>query len=117
MEAIASKGGQALRAKLAGSAFDASELKPITTLEDAKLALDEVRIAVMTRRITHAEGNAASKSISEWVKTQVATNTDKLVNELTGELKAKTQEIEELNKRIADLSRQQAKDSRVLRAS
>jgi hypothetical protein len=117
MEAIASKGGQALRAKLAGSAFEASELKPIATLEDAKLALDEIRIAVMTRRLTHAEGNAAAKAISEWVKTQAATNTDKLVNELTVELKAKTQKIDELTKKVAELSRQKASESRVLRAS
>jgi hypothetical protein len=101
----ASLGGQATRARFGGAAFEAGELKPINSLEDAKLSLDEIRIAVMTRRLTHAEGNAASKAISEWVKTQAATNTERLVNELTAELKEKTKEIADLRTQLSNRMR------------
>jgi hypothetical protein len=101
MRAIAALGGAATRAKYAGQAFDPTDLPPIVTLEDAKRALDAIRMAVLTRRITHAEGNAASKAIDSWVKTETAAITSRLVNELRVELETRTTEIAELRKRLA----------------
>jgi hypothetical protein len=101
MRELASLGGQALRRKLEGEAFTADELQPITSLEGAKAALDQIRVAVLTRRITHSEGASASKAVSEWVKTHGATTTATLVNELRLELEAKTNEIEALRGQLA----------------
>ena len=100
MAEIATRGGTALRAKLAGQAFEPAELPPIESLEDAKLALDAIRIAVLCRRITHAEGNAAAKAIDSWVKTETAAITARLVNELRAELESKSQEIDALKRQL-----------------
>lgn len=105
LESIASLGGQALARKLAGSAFEAADLAPLVTLEDAKLALDEIRVAVLTRRVTHTEGASAAKAVSEWVKTEGAATTSRLVNELRVELDARLEEIAELRKQLANKSR------------
>jgi hypothetical protein len=98
MRDIASRGGQATRARLMGVAFEAEQLPPLRTIEDAKAGLDQVRIAVMTRRLTHAEGNAASKAIAEWIKGEGAAVTSRLVNELRTELDAKEAELAALRK-------------------
>ena len=100
MREIGVRGGAALRAKLAGQAFEPAELPPIESLEDAKLALDAIRIAVLCRRITHAEGNAAAKAIDSWVKTETAAITARLVNELRAELESKSQEIDALKRQL-----------------
>lgn len=98
--ASASLGGQALRAKLAGSAFTVEELPPLETLEDAKHALDVIRTAVMTRRLTHAEGNSAARAVGEWVKTEGAASTARIVGELRAELEAKAAEIAVLRRQL-----------------
>ena len=100
MQELASLGGQAQQRKFGGTAFEAGDLKPIASLEDAKTALDEIRVAVLTRRITHSEGSAASKAVAEWVKAESATVTQRLVNELRAELEAKQHAIEELRKQV-----------------
>ena len=56
---------------------------------------------MLTRRITHAEATAASRAVSEWVKTEGARMTKVLVVELTAELKAKAREIDELRAELA----------------
>ena len=103
---IASAGGAALRAKLAGAAFEAADLKPILTLEDAKLALDEIRVATLTRRVTHGEATAATKAIDSWCKAEAATLTARLVGELRAELDIKTREINALRKQLGGTPRQ-----------
>ena len=103
---IASAGGAALRAKLAGAAFEAHELAPILTIEDAKRAHDAVRIAVLCRRITHGEGSAATKAIDGWIKAEAATLTARLVGELRAELDIKTREINALRKQLGGTPRQ-----------
>ena len=95
------KGGAATAAKLAGAGFSAGDLQPVTTLEEAKLALIQIRDAVLTRKITHNEGASASKSIAEWLKVETASQTQRLVNELTKELEAKSREIETLRQQLA----------------
>ena len=82
MAEISRKGGQATAARFASVPFVAEDVPRIETLEDAKLALDNIRIAVLTRRITHAEGNAASKAVSEWCKAEGMAATGRLVTEL-----------------------------------
>lgn len=101
MREVSRLGGAASAAKSAGVAFQAEEVTRIETLEDAKAALDTVRVAVLTRRITHAEGNAASKAVSEWVKTEGVAATGRLVTELHRELAAKTEEIDALRRQLA----------------
>ncbi len=101
MREMASKGGLATARKHHGEGFCEEDLVEITSLEDAKLALDQIRVAVLTRRITHAEATAASRAVSEWVKTEGARMTKVLVVELTAELDAKAREIDELRAELA----------------
>ncbi len=105
MRARAILGGQAAAAMRAGAAFTAGDLPPLASVEDAKAALDVIRVAIMSRRLTHAEGNAASKAVAEWVKAETAAITSRLVNELKGELQAKADEIAALRKQLAGGSR------------
>lgn len=101
MRAIGLVGGQATKRKHAGAGFAANQVKPITTLEDAKLALDEIRVAILTRRITYAEGASASKAVDLWVRAESVAGTGRLVNELRAELEKKAQEILELRRQLA----------------
>lgn len=96
-------GGEATAAKNRSAPYTLEELPTIETIPDAKRALDEVRRAVMTRRLTHAEGNAASKAVAEWVKAEQARLGD-ILGELQAELDQKTQEIDALRKQIASQS-------------
>jgi len=98
---IAHLGGEATKAKNTGAAFTADQLPAIETLDDASKALDAIRVAVLTRRISHNEANAASKAIDSWVKAQTATMTRTLVDELRTELEQRTKEIEALRKQLA----------------
>lgn len=100
MAALASLGGQAVKAKFGGQAFEAADIKPIESIEDAKEALDDIRVAIMSRRLTHAEGNAASKTVAEWVKAEGAAVTQRLITELRTALEEKTDEIEALRKQL-----------------
>ena len=108
MREMASKGGVATARKHRSDGFSEEDLAEITSLEDAKLALDQIRVAVLTRQITHAEATAASRAISEWVKTESATMTKALINETTAELAAKSEEIKALKQQVATLKRQRA---------
>ena len=105
MTARAKLGGQATAAKHATEGFAPEELTPIESLEDALQALDQIRVAVLTRRITHSEGGAASRAVGEWVRTHGARLTQALVTELQGELNARTKEIDDLRKQLAKASR------------
>ena len=80
--------------------FDAAELPPITTLEGAQLALDAVRIAVLTGKITSAQARSASGAVDSWIRANTALVTQRLVGELRGELAAKAKEIEALRKKL-----------------
>jgi hypothetical protein len=100
MAEIGRLGGAATRVRLTGEAFKAEELRPLRTIEDAKAALDLIRVAVMTRRLTHAEGNAASRAVAEWIKGETAAITARLVNELRGELEAKAAEMAQLRQQL-----------------
>lgn len=97
----ARKGGEATRRKYETDGIGADDLVTLTTLEDAKLALDQIRRGVLTRQITHAEANAGSKAVSEWVKTARALLTRSLVNELQRELDDRTHEIDQLRTELA----------------
>ena len=105
MREMASKGGMATAHKHRGGGFAKEDLVEITSLEGAKLALDQIRVAVLTRQITHAEATAATRAVSEWVKTESARMTKSLVTELTTELDAKAHEIAELRAELAKASR------------
>jgi hypothetical protein len=100
MKARSALGGAALAREYQSEGFTAEELPKLVTLDDAMAALDTVRVAVLSRRISHAEANAASKSISEWVKAHGNAATMRIVGELTKELDAKTSEIETLRKQL-----------------
>src|SRR2546423_346333 len=86
MKEISALGGAANKAKLSAPAFEPEQLKPIVTLGDAKLALDEIRVGILTRRITHGEGNAAATAVREWVKAEQATVSKTLTDDLRAEL-------------------------------
>jgi len=94
-------GGAAKAMRDAGEAFTPDQLPPLQDLESAKAALDAVRVAVLCRRISANEGNAASKAVSEWVKTETAAITARLVNELRAELDNRAKEIADLRKQLA----------------
>jgi hypothetical protein len=111
----AMKGGEALKRKHDGGGFAIEDLPPVTTLEDAKLALDAIRVAVLTRRITDREANSASKAVSEWVKAEASAQTQRLVTELKAELERKTGEIEVLRQQLATQGRAQ-RSMRVVKA-
>ena len=100
LASIASSGGAATAAKHAGQAFAANEITVLESFEDAKRAFDDVRRAVLTRRITHTEGNAATKAIEGWIKAETAGITRGLVNELRAELDARGREIEQLRGQV-----------------
>ena len=108
MRTMAVKGGLATARKHRSEGFGREEIVDLVSLEDAKLALDQVRVAVLTRKITHAEATAATRAVSEWVKTESARMTKSLVNELTTELDAKAHEIAELRAELAKASRMRA---------
>jgi len=101
MKDIGSRGGHATKARWETPGFTPDELPPLLTLEDAKVCLDAIRRGILTRTITHAEGNAASKAVSEWCKAESAALTQRLVGELERELQDKTREIEELRSELA----------------
>jgi uncharacterized protein involved in exopolysaccharide biosynthesis len=105
LRAAGSLGGVATAAKHASAAFTPEDLEPIVTLEDAMKRLDVIQSAVLTRRITHGEGNAAAKVLDSWIKAHGAHLTSGLVNELRAELDAKTREIETLRKELANHTR------------
>lgn len=105
MQEIRSSGGRATAAKHASAGFLPGEITRVTTLEEAKNALAEIHIAVLTRRITDREGNAASKALAEWTKVEAGAQTQRLVGELQRELDAKGKEIEELRRQLAAGSR------------
>ncbi len=105
LRAAASLGGQATKAKHEGAAFTAEDLPRICTVEDAMQRLDTIQSAVLTRRISHHEGNAAAKVIDSWIKAHAAKLTVGLVNELRAELDAKTREIESLRAQLAGQAR------------
>lgn len=104
----AALGGEATKRKLDGGGFNEDEIVPLITIEDAKLAHDQIRRGIMTRRCTHAEGNAASKAVDNWVRTETAAITQRLVTELRVEMEAKTAEIETLRKQLATRSQMRA---------
>jgi hypothetical protein len=98
--AISAAGGRATAARLGGEAFTAGDLPPLVSIEDAKLALDAIRVATLTRRITHSESRAAAGAVKEWIAAETAAQTQRLVNELSRELEAKTEEIKALRKQL-----------------
>lgn len=95
------KGGLSTKAKWDATGLDPEEIVDLETLDDAKAALDQVRRAVLQKRLFHSEANACSKAIAEWVKTEAANMTRGLVNDLRDELEAKTKEIEALRQQIS----------------
>lgn len=101
MREVSVKGGQATKAAWAAEGFTLAELPRLTDIESAMAALDTVRQAAMTRRLTHAEANAASKSLAEWIKGHAVLQTQRIVTELQRELDAKGDEIEQLRKQLA----------------
>lgn len=105
MRELSAKGGESTARAWQSEGFKLDELPEMTTLEDAKLALDAIRRAVLTRKITHAEGNAASKAVSEWVKAESSAQTARIVNELQRELDEKAREINELREQLAKRNR------------
>ena len=98
-------GGRARAIRDAGAAFDATEIPPLESLEDAKLALDAIRVAVLSRRITHAEGSSATRTVEAWVKAEGAALTAKLVGEIRRELDAKQLEIDALRAQLSGKGR------------
>lgn len=101
MREIAAKGGNALREKLALPGYAEGEVPRVTSLEEAKSALADIHVAVLTRRITDKEAQAATKAVAEWIKGDNATTSNTLVKELRAELDAKKSEIAALRKQLA----------------
>lgn len=100
-ETAAAFGGKGGKAKRHAAPFALEELSTLRTVEDCKRALDQVRVAVLTRRITPAEGNSASRALDAWTKAEGAAVTARLVGELRAELASKAAEIAELRKALA----------------
>lgn len=98
---IGAKGGHALREKMASPGFSLDDLPEIRTLEDAKQRLDAIQRAILTRQVTHHEGNAACRAVAEWVKVESVAITQRLVVELEKELQEKTAEINALKSQLA----------------
>jgi hypothetical protein len=94
-------GARGLALKYSGDGFTLEELPAISTLEDAKLALDQIRRAVMMRRLTHSEGTSASTAVDRWVRAESAAVSVRLVGELQRELDTRTKEIEALRKQLS----------------
>ena len=84
-----------------GTAFEPGDVVALETLDDAKVALDQIRRAVLTRQITHSEGSSATKAVDSWVKTESAIATRRIVDELQRELDARADEIAELRSELA----------------
>ena len=103
MREARSKGGRATAAKHHAKPFSADEIVKLVTLEDAKLALDQIRTAVLLRRITHSEGASATKAVDSWVRTEAAVLTSALVGDLRRELAAKTGEIDAVRTELAQV--------------
>jgi hypothetical protein len=101
IRAAASRGGRATKAKHAGAAFHADDLPQLETLDDALSYTAMICRAVLTRRITHNESNAAAKAVDSWVKAKQASMTAQLVEELRAELDAKQTEIDGLRQQLA----------------
>jgi len=101
MSEIGKLGARQTNARWEGSPFDPDELGELKDLEDAKLALDTIRRAVLSRQITPNEGNSATKAVSEWCKAETASITKQLVNELHRELEAKEKQIQELRQQLS----------------
>lgn len=101
MAELSKLGRATLDAKKAAEAFTVEELGSLVTLEDATHALDVIRVATLTRRITHHEANAASKAVSEWTKSFTASMTARVVNDLQKALDEKTAEIAALRQQLA----------------
>lgn len=101
MREIAAKGGQALKERLAYPGFTEAELKPVTTLEEAQAALADVHVAVLTGRISDRVANAASKSLSEWIKGDDARRTKRMQTEFDEVIAEKDAEIAALRKQLA----------------
>jgi hypothetical protein len=104
--ANASLGGNATAKKHASAGFSVSELRPLASLEDAKLSLVDIRDAILTRKVTHTEGRSATGAIEAWIKAEAAALTKNLVNELTAQLAENKKENESLRKQIAENARQ-----------
>jgi uncharacterized protein involved in exopolysaccharide biosynthesis len=105
LRAIAALGGAATAAKHAAEGFKPDEIADLTDIESAMRALDVIRQAAMTRRLTHTEANAASKAVAEWVKAHGVLQTQRLVGELQRSLDEKAEEIQDLRKQLATQSR------------
>ena len=97
---IGKKGAAATARVWASEGFSVEELPPLTSLEDARDRLDVIGRAVLCRKISHAEGNAASKAASEWVKAESAVLTQRLVGELEKTLHDKETEIQALRRQL-----------------
>src|SRR5579872_245831 len=64
----------------AAKGLEEAALAPMETIEDAKRELDTSRRAILLRKIPHAEGAAAARTVAEWVKAHAVGQTQKLVN-------------------------------------
>lgn len=100
MRQLASMGGRALRAKHATPGLRPGELPEVTDFDSAKAALNVLARTCVERRITHAECSAASRAVSEWVRTESARMTAAVVTELRTELARREAEIAELRRQL-----------------
>lgn len=105
LAAIASLGGTAAQAKLASAPLEEKDLRAITSTDDAKAALVDIRNFVATRRLTHSEGNAMTKAIEGWLKADAAGITRVVTEELKDKLASLEQECKSLKTQLAAAQR------------
>ena len=80
--------------------FTPNELPPVTSLETALTALDAIRVAVLSGRITPPQGRSAAGAVESWVRAHGALTAQRVVNELRAELDAKGKEIATLRSQL-----------------
>jgi hypothetical protein len=103
MEAIGRLGGEATRAKLAARPFTDEEVVPLT---NAAGAAAQVHVAVMTGRITHAQGATALKAIEVQLKAEAAAREQLLVDEMLAKQATLERENRDLRHQVATLQRE-----------
>lgn len=90
----ARKGGEAAARRLEGKGLSPDELDPLEDHADAKRALDQVRRAVLTGRISDKVAHAATRAVSEWVKAHEGELTARVVDDLEEEVERLQSELE-----------------------
>lgn len=93
-EVMSERGRAGARASNRGKALDPDELGTLEDHSDAKAALDQIRRAVLTGRISDKVAHAATRAVSEWVKAHEGELTARVVDDLESEVERLQSELE-----------------------